>query len=180
MDDDEKSTSHIFSGKIRYLWGALFTLLALLACSISIKSTIKLTKIINNSSLLLLSFRNNDIITELTREDYRETKPKTGGHQSSHLSTKRAFEKSGVEIRGGQVVGGCGQQLERNVHERRPGDSYDYSGSERENRREDGVRGFGIAISVFLVRRGEANQRDEQKRLRSSLRLLVGRIEKRG
>ena len=29
---------------------------------------------------------------------------------------------------------------------------YDYSGSERENRREDGVRGFGIAISVFLVR----------------------------
>ena len=46
MDDDEKSTSHIFSGKIRYLWGALFTLLALLACSISIKSTIKLTKII--------------------------------------------------------------------------------------------------------------------------------------
>jgi hypothetical protein len=81
MDDDEKSTSHIFSGKIRYLWGALFTLLALLACSISIKSTIKLTKIINNSSLLLLSFRNNDIITELTREDYRETKPKTGVHQ---------------------------------------------------------------------------------------------------
>ena len=46
MDDDEKSTSHIFSGKIRYLWGALFTLLALLAFIISIKSTIKLTKII--------------------------------------------------------------------------------------------------------------------------------------
>ena len=116
--------------------GALFTLLLLFACIIGIKSTIKLTKIINNSSSLLLSFRNNDIITELTREDYCETKPKTGGHESGHLSTKRAFEKSGREIRGGQVVGGCGQQLERIVHERRPGDSYDYSGSERENRRE--------------------------------------------
>ena len=88
-----------------------------------------------------------------------------------------AFEKR-ERNRGGQVVGGCGQ-LERIVHERRSGDSYDYSGSERENRREDGVRGFGISISV-LVSAAVKNQRDEQKRLRSSLRLLVGRIEKRG
>ena len=150
-----RSRRHTFSRERSDIFGEHFSLYSLFSCSISIKSTIKLTKIINNSSFTLLSFRNNDIITELAAA-------KTTAKQSQRLVVTKAviFSTNGPLkkrlIRGGQVVGGCGQQLERIVHERRPGDSYDYSGSERENRREDGVRGFGIAISVFLVRRGEA------------------------
>ena len=82
MDDDEKSTSHIFSGKIRYLWGALFTLLALLACSISIKSTIKLTKIINTLLYFYCLFETTTLSQSL--------RAKTTAKQSQRLVVTKA------------------------------------------------------------------------------------------
>jgi hypothetical protein len=162
------------------LLGALFTLLALLACIIGIKSTIKLTKIISLSSSLLLSFRNNNMNRAYARRLLRN-KAKDWWSPKAVISPPNGpLKKAGAKSEEDKLLADA-----------------DSSSKGLFTNVDPAIRtiipeanGRTVVKMVYVVLESQyqsslsaavkANQRDEQKRLRSSLRLLVGRIEKRG